>query len=282
MSTPIDRYAVMGHPVSHSLSPRIHQQFAAETGQKLEYEAILVPREGFSGAVARFRSAGGRGLNITVPFKEEAWRLAGKLSARARAAGAVNTLSFGATNDILGDNTDGVGLLTDLTCNLGLILAGRRILLLGAGGAARGVIGPLLAERPTTLIIANRNRVRAEQLAADFSLQGPISGCGLDTLSDEAPFDLIVNATSASLAGEALALPTNLTASQTFAYDMVYAAAPTPFMRWSVAHGAACAADGLGMLVEQAAEAFFVWRGIRPRTPSVITDLRDFLSGAYA
>lgn len=277
----IDHYAVMGNPVAHSLSPRIHRQFAEQTGQQLDYIPIQVPLDGLAQAITQFRSSGGRGVNITVPFKEVAYRLADVLSKRARTARAVNTLSFIRDQGIHGDNTDGIGLFTDLTQNLGLSLKNRRILLLGAGGAARGVAEPLLAEKPLIMVIANRTKDRATDLANDFKRFGPISGQGFDTLQNEAPFDLIINATAASLSGKSLSLPENILSSKTFAYDMVYAAEATPFMRWAVAGRASGTADGLGMLVEQAAESFFLWRGIRPNTPTVIADLRAFLNGSH-
>ncbi|AOV18204.1 shikimate dehydrogenase [Acidihalobacter aeolianus] len=282
MTGATDQYAVIGHPVAHSLSPRIHRAFAAQTGQALEYIAIEAPLDGFAAVVSRFREAGGRGLNVTVPFKEEAWRLADALGEAARAAGAANTLTLDAAEGIRGDNTDGVGLLTDLTANLGLALTGRRILLLGAGGAARGVAGPLLDQAPELLLVANRGAERATRLAADFSARGPIRGTALDALAGEPPFDLIVNATAASLSGSAIDLPEGLICEGTVAYDMVYADVATPFMQWATSCGAVRAVDGLGMLVEQAAESFRIWRGVRPQTPPVIADLRTFLGAAYA
>lgn len=262
-----DRYAVFGHPIAHSKSPLIHAAFARQTEQAMTYEAILAPRDGFAASVAAFAAAGGRGANVTVPFKEEAYRLATTLSARAQYAGAVNTLTF-AAGEIHGDNTDGAGLLADLTHNLGRDLAGRRILLLGAGGAARGVIEPLLAQQPATLVIANRTVARAQELAALFG-HGVIA-CGFDAV--DGAFDVIVNATAASLAGELPPLPPAIFAAGSLAYDMMYGR-DTPFLAFARAHGAVTA-DGLGMLVEQAAEAFCVWRGVRPDTAPVIASLR--------
>ncbi len=262
-----DRYAVFGHPVAHSKSPLIHAAFARQTGQDMTYEAILAPKDGFAASVAAFVAAGGRGANVTVPFKEEACRLATRLSARAECAGAVNTLTF-ASGEIRGDNTDGAGLLADLTQNLGRDLAGRRILLLGAGGAARGVIEPLLAQQPATLVIANRTVARAQALAGLFG-HGVVA-CGFDALAGA--FDVIVNATAASLAGELPPLPPTIFAAGSLAYDMMYGR-DTPFLAFARTHGVATA-DGLGMLVEQAAEAFFVWRGVRPDTAPVIASLR--------
>jgi shikimate dehydrogenase len=262
-----DRYAVFGHPIAHSKSPLIHAAFARQTGQDMAYEAILAPLDGLAASVAAFVAAGGRGANVTVPFKEEAFRLARRLSARAERAGAVNTLSF-AGGDIVGDNTDGAGLVADLTRNLKQTLAGRRILLLGAGGAARGVIAPLLDQQPAGLVIANRTHSRAEELAALFGHD--IRATTFEAL--ETPFDLVINATAASLAGELPPLSPRLFTANTLAYDMMYGR-DTPFLAFARAHGAATA-DGLGMLVEQAAEAFHLWRGVRPDTAPVIASLR--------
>ena len=262
-----DRYAVFGHPIAHSKSPRIHAAFARQTGQDLSYEAILAPKDGFAASLAAFIAAGGRGANVTLPFKEEACRLADRLSPRAQLAGAVNTLSFDAAG-IAGDNTDGAGLVADLTRNLKYPLAGRRILLLGAGGAARGVIGPLLEQRPAALVVANRTVARADALAALFG--NGVTACGLDGI--EGAFDLVINATAASIAGELPPLDPAIFAPGCLAYDMMYGR-DTPFLVFARQHGAATA-DGLGMLVEQAAEAFFLWRGVRPDTAPVIAQLR--------
>jgi len=268
-----DRYAVFGHPIAHSKSPQIHAAFARQTGQDMTYEAILAPLDGFANSVAAFIAAGGRGANVTVPFKEEAFKLASRLSPRAERAGAVNTLSFNA-DGILGDNTDGAGLVADLTRNLHCGLAGKRIMLLGAGGAARGVIEPLLDQQPAALVIANRTVSRAQALAELF-------GCGVRACAFEAagtPFDLVINATSASLAGELPPLSPRIFSATTLAYDMMYGR-DTPFLGFARAQGAATA-DGLGMLVEQAAEAFALWRGVRPDTAPVIASLRqDRLEG---
>jgi len=262
-----DRYAVFGHPIAHSKSPAIHAAFARQTGQDLHYEAILAPLDGFSASIAAFMAAGGRGANVTVPFKEEAFRLARRLSARAERAGAVNTLSFGG-GEIFGDNTDGAGLVADLVRNRQRDPAGARILLLGAGGAARGVIEPLLDRKPAGLVVANRTPGRARELAGLF---GPgVAACGFGDL--EGRFDLVVNATAASLAGELPPLPADLFAPGALAYDMMYGR-DTPFLAFARTHGAATA-DGLGMLVEQAAEAFFVWRGVRPDPAPVIARLQ--------
>ena len=266
------RYAVFGNPIDHSMSPRIHAQFARETGQDLSYEAILAPLDGFGACVTQFRQGDGLGANITVPFKEQAYALCTQRSTRAELAGAVNTIKFEA-HTIWGDNTDGAGLVADLTRNLGVTLAGTRILLLGAGGAARGVIGPLLDSAPAQLVIANRTASRAHALAAHFSTHSKqsVTGSGLDELTGN--FDLIINATSASLAGELPALPATLFTPDLLAYDMMYGQTLTPFLQLAQQHGARIA-DGLGMLVEQAAEAFYVWRGVRPDTQAVIAGLR--------
>ena len=273
-----DRYAVFGNPIGHSQSPRIHSMFAAQTGQDISYEAILAGREGFAAAVSAFIAAGegsARGANVTVPFKAEAFRLATKRTPRAGAAGAVNTLSFEA-GTISGDNTDGAGLVRDLQHNLGCDPAGRRILLLGAGGAARGVILPLLLENPAELVIVNRTEETAARLALEFSR---LPGCAFSVKPDGTgfpglagrQFDLVINATSAGLSGAVLPLSASVFAPRCVAYEMVYGR-QTPFMNQARAAGARFA-DGLGMLVEQAAEAFFIWRGVRPNTAQVLAAL---------
>lgn len=263
-----DRYCVFGNPVAHSKSPAIHACFAAQTRQDVVYEAILAPLDGFAASVQAFVEAGGRGANVTVPFKEEAHRLANRLTPRAERAGAVNTLIFDSSG-MVGDNTDGAGLLSDIERNLNLPLAGKRVLLLGAGGAARGVLAPLLDAGPSALVIANRGADKARALAAGAHRQA--HGCGFDEISGS--FDIVINATSASLAGESLPLPLATFAAGSLAYDMMYGR-DTPFLALARGRGAARCADGLGMLVEQAAEAFFVWRGVRPDTAPVLADLR--------
>ena len=271
----MDRYAVIGNPIAHSKSPQIHAAFARQTGQELSYEALLAPVDGFAQTVADFRAHGGRGLNVTVPFKLEAFALAERHTARAQAAGAVNTLAFDA-DGILGDNTDGAGLVRDLTANLDFALAGRRILLLGAGGATRGVLLPLLDSRPARLTIANRTVAKAEALSTLFAARAGdcvLDACGFDALAGRR-FDLVINATAASLADELPPLPPGLYAEGALAYDMMYARAPTRFMRAALADGAARVADGLGMLVEQAAESFTLWRGVRPDSAPVLAELR--------
>lgn len=271
--TPLDRYAVMGNPIGHSKSPQIHTLFAAQTNQSLSYEAILVELGEFPAVVAAFHAGGGKGLNITIPFKQEAWLLAQIRSPRAERAGAVNTLWWNEQGELTGDTTDGVGLVHDLRNNHGVKLADMRILLLGAGGAARGVVEPLLAEQPQELVIANRTAVKANELAAHFSLLGPVSGCGFDAVNTR-QFDIVINATAAGLSGAVPPIPESVFAKNAWAYDMMYATEPTAFVRWSLQVGAAQARDGLGMLVEQAAEAFWIWRGVRPETGPVIEWLR--------
>lgn len=261
-----DRYAVFGNPVSHSKSPLIHAEFARQTGQDLVYTAIEAPLDDFRIAVNAFRAGGGRGANVTVPFKEQAYLLASERSERADAAGAVNTLKFDG-DGIFGDNTDGAGLVSDLVSNLGFDLAGRRILLLGAGGAARGVGLPLVAQRPAELFIANRTAYKARELSARFDCYGG----GFEALPGR-QFDLVINATAASLAGDLPPLPDDIFAPGALAYDMMYGR-ETPFLAFARQRGVRVA-DGLGMLVEQAAEAFFIWRGVRPQTAPVIAMLR--------
>lgn len=273
-----DLYCVFGNPIAHSKSPAIHATFAAQTGQDLRYEARLAPVDDFAGAVAAFVREGGRGANVTVPFKEDAYRLATRRTARAEAAGAVNLLVFEGT-EIVGDNSDGAGLLRDLELNLGHPLQGRRVLLLGAGGAARGALGPLLAARPAALALANRTPEKARALAAAFSDQGAVDGLAFADLTGR-NYDVIINATAASLAGELPPLPDGLLAPAGLAYDMMYGRGTTPFLAWAQAQGAGHCADGLGMLVEQAAEAFHVWRGVRPESAPVLAALRAQLSAA--
>jgi len=285
-----DRYAVIGNPISHSKSPRIHGLFAHQTGQDLSYEALLAPLDDFPATVQDFIAAGGRGCNVTVPFKEQAYTLAKKLTPRARAAGAVNTLSVEG-GKLVGDNTDGAGLLTDITQNLGATVAGKRVLLLGAGGAARGVVMPLLEQVPAGLTIANRTATKAEALAREFSSiaafiiadpalqkkggrppQLPLLGGGYEDFAGR-QFDIVINATSAGLSDAELPIDISVFAPGALAYDMMYGR-ETPFMRLAAEAGVRCA-DGLGMLVEQAAEAFFVWRGVRPQTAPVIAEMRS-------
>jgi shikimate dehydrogenase len=269
----MDQYAVMGNPVAHSKSPQIHTLFAAQTRQDMAYRAILVERGCLPEAVEEFAATGGRGLNITVPFKEDAWALAEQRSARADRAGAVNTLVLGESGKYYGDNTDGAGLVRDLRDNHAATLRNARLLLVGAGGAARGVVEPLLQVRPKLLVIANRTAEKAVELARAFCDLGHVEGCGLPDLEGQ-PFDIIINATAASLAGEVPPLPDSIVTPASWCYDMMYGDRPTAFMAWAQARGAAHALDGLGMLVEQAAESFYLWRKVRPDTAPVITALR--------
>lgn len=268
-----DRYCVFGNPVSHSKSPAIHAAFAAQTGDAIEYTAIEAPLDDFAGAWQRFIADGGRGANVTVPFKEEAFRLCATLSQRAQRAGAVNTLLLGKNGLTYGDTTDGIGLVRDLKHH-GVKLAGVKILVLGAGGAVRGILEPLLAEGPASLLVANRTAAKAEALAEDFRKLGVIEGGGFDAV--DGAFDLVINGTSASLAGDLPPLPDSLFAEGATAYDMMYGAERTVFLRWSEERGAHCL-DGLGMLVEQAAESFFQWRSKRPDTAPVLEMLRQAL-----
>ncbi|WP_322033967.1 shikimate dehydrogenase [Paraburkholderia sp. J76] len=284
-----DRYAVVGNPVAHSKSPYIHAQFALQTGERVEYDRLLAPLDGFVEHVQAFRAAGGRGLNVTVPFKLEAHALAHKLSPRAAAAGAVNTLRFDA-DGIFGDNTDGFGLVRDIEVNLGVSLEGARVLLLGAGGAARGVVLPMLDRRPREITIVNRTAPKAHALIEQFASAAGEFGCLLNGGGAEAvfrdpvnpkPYDVIVNATAGSLDAALPECDDRAFGTGTLAYDMMYGAQPTVFMRHAQTLGAR-AADGLGMLVEQAAESFFVWRGVRPDGAPVLAALRAQLAAQAA
>ncbi|HPE60192.1 MAG TPA: shikimate dehydrogenase [Thiolinea sp.] len=269
-----DQYAVLGHPVKHSKSPAIHALFAQQTGQDIRYEALMPARDGFGAFAADLQARGFRGCNVTLPFKQEAWALASDLSAHARQAGAVNTLSFQPDGRIQGANTDGVGLVRDLK-RFGIVPAGLRVLLLGAGGASRGVLQPLLEQGLVQLHIANRTPEKAGELARAFAAFGPVSGGGYAALTGH--FDLIINATAASIAGDLPPLPPGILVDGGSCYDMMYGAAPTPFMQWATAHGADKVLDGLGMLVEQAAESFCIWRGVYPETNPVLETIRSSL-----
>lgn len=265
MSAPPDRYAVIGHPIAHSRSPRIHAAFASATGQHLAYDRIDAAPEAFEGIVRDFFDDGGCGLNVTLPHKEAAARLADRLTGRARLAGAVNTLARQPDGTLLGDNTDGAGLMADLA-RLGIAVQGARVLVLGAGGATRGILGPLLEAQPARLVVANRTAARATALAAAFA---GVQGCGYDTLASlvvAGPFDLVIHATSLGLQGEVPPLPQGVIGPASVAYDLGYGAGDTPFVRWARAQGVTRAEQGLGMLIEQAAESFFLWRGVRPDT----------------
>lgn len=272
----LDQYAVFGNPIAHSKSPEIHTWFAEQTNQPLEYRAILAPEDDFEASAKGFFDEGGLGANVTVPFKLDALVFADTLSPRARRAGAVNTLQKGKNNQIYGDNTDGIGLVADLTDNLNFSLAGKKVLLLGAGGAARGVIEPLLNAGITQLKIANRTPKKAQQLVQLFAgLQSAtqLTSGNWESLQNS-QYDLVLNATSASLGGDLPPLPDGLFTRFSLAYDLMYSQQATPFMRWAKQQGAAQVTDGLGMLVEQAAEAFFLWRGVRPVTQPILARLR--------
>lgn len=270
-----DHYLVVGDPIAHSKSPQIHTEFAKETGQALVYEAQRIEPGHFTEEVSRFFAEGGKGMNVTVPFKLEAMAYADQLTERASLAGAVNTLSKQVDGTVLGDTTDGVGLVTDLQCNQAIELANKRVLILGAGGAVRGVIQPILEAHPAELVIANRTVAKAEQLAEDFASFGNIVAAQFSDLAGT--FDVIINGTSASLQGDLPPIPPGLLTASSCCYDMMYGAKPTPFMLWATDQGVAQAIDGLGMLVEQAAESFFLWRGVRPASQPVIALIRKQL-----
>lgn len=265
-----DRYAVVGNPIAHSKSPLIHAEFARQTGQDMTYSVLLAPLDNFAGTVKKFQGEGGKGLNVTVPFKQEAWKLATSLTDRARLAEAVNTLKFEPDGTILGDNTDGAGLTRDIIENRGIPLEGMSVLLMGAGGAARGVLLPLLLQKPERLIIANRTPEKAVELERHFAAYGQVEGGDYARLAGR-QFDIVINATSSSLSDALPPLPQGVFAPGSLAYDMMYGKGLTPFLQFAQANGATHLADGLGMLVEQAAESFFMWRGVRPQTQSVIS-----------
>ncbi|MES1946579.1 shikimate dehydrogenase [Salinisphaera sp. C84B14] len=267
-----DRYAVIGHPVEHSRSPDIHGAFARQTGQNLVYERLPAAPDAFAPTVADFFAAGGAGLNVTLPFKGEAAAYADRLTDRARRAGAVNTLARDHDDRLLGDNTDGIGLARDLERQLQMPLTGSRILILGAGGAVRGVIPVLFEHGAAAIHVANRTAAKAEAIAADFSDLGTIRASTLTGASGG--WDIVINAISAGLAGETPDVSPTVLEDARGAYDMIYADKPTPFLRWVASHGIERRCDGFGMLVEQAAESFALWRGVRPQTAEVIKALR--------
>ena len=270
--TVIDRYGVMGYPVSHSRSPVIHRLFAMQTGQDLQYDLLEVAPAKLETAIKQFARTGGKGLNITVPHKSEVTKLVDEMSERASDAGAVNTLVF-QDEEIFGDNTDGVGLLRDLQSNLGLNLKDANILILGAGGAVRGIISPLLDAGPKSLMIANRTIAKAKALADHFSTQGPVRACYFQDVGSSPVYDLVINATSAGLKGETLPYPEAAIGEHTICYDLSYSMKTTPFSKWAKEHGAARSLMGWGMLVEQAAESFYLWRGVRPDTAAVLKQI---------
>lgn len=266
-----DQYAVMGNPIAHSKSPLIHSEFAKQTGQDIAYKAILVEKDQFPAAVAQFVSHEGRGLNVTVPFKEEAWSLVNERSSLAEKAGAVNTIIIGEEGRLKGDNTDGVGIVRDLQQNHDFELSGKKILVLGAGGAVRGILGPLLVENPHQIVIANRTVSKAETLLELFNAENNMQALGFDQVNGS--FDLVINGTAASLSGD---LPpiTDSSVKGAVCYDMMYAKDETVFLQWAREAGADTVIDGLGMLVEQAAESFYIWRNVRPETQAVIELIR--------
>jgi len=280
-----DKYCVIGNPIAHSRSPGIHAAFALQTGQDIVYERCLAPLDGFADTVRDLIAQGYRGANVTVPFKLEAAAIATRLEERARLAGAVNTLRFEG-GEIVGDNTDGPGLVADIVRNAGVPLTGKRVLLLGAGGAARGVVLPILQHGPSAIVIANRTRATADQLAAQFAghaaYAGQVSACSYENIGEDigkgvgGAFDVVINATSASLSNAMPPVPAVAFCKDTLALDMMYGKAPSPFMQFAASHGATTR-DGLGMLVEQAAEAFAIWRGVRPQTATILEQTRTQL-----
>ena len=271
--TQIDRYGVMGYPVSHSRSPVIHRLFALQTGQDIQYELLQVTPDKLSVAVRQFQRTGGKGLNVTVPHKAEVTKLCDHLTERASTAGAANTLTFN-DSEIHGDNTDGIGLLRDLAINLGVTIDGANILILGAGGATRGIVGPLLEMQPASLRIANRTLDKAQILADHFSRSGPVSACRFNVVPVTQDYDLIINATSAGVKGEAPPYPAAAISKNTLCYDLSYGLKPTPFSIWAREQGAERSVMGWGMLVEQAAESFSIWRGVRPETAPVLKQMK--------
>ncbi|HET9328885.1 MAG TPA: shikimate dehydrogenase [Steroidobacteraceae bacterium] len=273
MSSALDRYGVVGHPVSHSLSPFIHAMFARETGQAMSYRPFDVRPEDFETRVREFFADGGLGLNVTLPHKVAAAELADELTERAAHAASVNTLAF-EDGRLLGDNTDGAGLVRDLCDNLGVVITNRRMLIIGAGGATRGILAPLLGLEPTAVVIANRTPERAAALAAAFADLGVTQGAGFEDIAPE-PFDVIVNATSASLSGDIPPIPAEAIGPDSVCYDLAYGRAASAFVQWATRLGCARAEQGLGMLVEQAAESFRLWRGVRPATTQVLAALRE-------
>ncbi len=272
-TTVIDRYALVGHPVSHSHSPTIHRLFARQTAQQMTYELIDATAEEFEVAVRGFKAAGGKGLNITVPHKERALRIASDATPAAEQAGAANTLDF-AGGSIIAHNTDGIGLIRDLTVNLGIELAGKDILILGAGGAVRGILGPLYAAKIGRLIVANRTLSRASQLQQEMAEHAVFDVCGFDELDEIPPTDIVINATSAGVKGEAAPFAKSIFTAETFCYDLSYSVKDTPFVLLARASGAGDSAQGWGMLVEQAAESFAIWRGVRPDTAPILQKLQ--------
>ena len=289
VSQGVDAYCVMGHPVAHSRSPWIHARFAELAGQSLAYDRCLVPLGGFAEALQAFVAAGGRGCNVTVPFKLQAAQLASRCSERVQLAGAANTLSF-IDGAIVADNTDGLGLVADIARNAGITLAGRDVLLVGAGGAAAGALGPLLAAGPRRVVVANRTLARAEALVPSHAALAALQKAELLALTPQAleadltkncAFDVVINATASSLAGGGVPVPASVLRAGSLAYDMMYGPAAQGFLDWAAQHGAE-PRDGLGMLVEQAAEAFAIWRGVRPPGAQVLAELRALMAAEAA
>ena len=271
-SNEADRYALVGHPVDHSRSPLIHQLFARQTGENISYELIDAAPDLFETAVRGFAAAGGKGMNVTVPHKEAAFNLAQEHGPEALTAGAVNTLSF-KSDRIHGDNTDGIGFMRDLTENHNELVGKARIVILGAGGAARGIIRPILQEQPGALVLANRTLERAEKLQAELATPESLEVCRFEDLAAQGAFDVVINATSAGLRGEEPPFPGSVVGPDTFCYDLAYSLKDTPFVTWASALGARKAIQGWGMLVEQAAESFWIWRGILPDTRPILQQL---------
>ncbi len=272
------KYVVIGNPIAHSKSPLIHAEFAKQTGQHIEYSAMQVDVGGFEQSIGNFQANGGAGANITVPFKQDAYRYATRCSPRAKQAEAANTLVFESNHEVYADNTDGVGLVRDLNQNIGLNIGAKKILILGAGGAVQGVLGPLLAEQPASITIVNRTVDKAYMLTQRLQNSGNVSSCGYEELDKHDVYDIVINATSAGIDGKLPPLVNNIVDSNSVCYDMFYAAQDTAFVVWAKQHGVSQAYDGLGMLVEQAAESFFLWRKQRPKTASVIDSIRKKIS----
>lgn len=271
-----DKYAVFGNPIKHSKSPQIHTLFAKQSRQHINYRAVQVELGKFADAAHRFFKEGGKGLNVTVPFKLDAYQFADQISERARRAGAINTLALQEDGSIYGDNTDGVGLVRDISENLAWEVNNKRVLLLGAGGAVRGILEPLIKKKPGLLLIANRTVEKARELTTDFLDLADVRACSFDALNGN-QFDLVINGTSAGLSGQLPPLPSHLLSDDGCCYDMSYANGPTPFMRWAAQNAAWAISDGVGMLVEQAAESFCIWRGCRPKTGPVIEQIKELL-----
>ncbi len=268
-----DNYCVFGNPVAHSLSPVIHTLFAEQTGQPVHYQAIQVPSDQFAETLLRFRDRGGKGLSVTIPFKLDACDAADELTERALQAGAVNTIWFDEQSRVHGDNTDGIGLVTDILQNLAVTITDKRILIIGAGGAVQGILGPLINERPAQIVITNRTIARAEKLRQRFSASGLVNTLPFEQL-DQGGFDIVINGTSTSLSNELPPVPATVFSGSVLSYDLMYAKTGTVFQSWSQQHGTEKAVDGLGMLVEQAAAAFEIWRGVRPETTAVIRAIK--------